>query len=70
MESDLVKQMVTKDGTQRISFYRDTYADNPRYLTDEPLHCEDWNGDYSIMTKLDWIISEAGFNAEDLKEAA
>jgi hypothetical protein len=43
--------MVKKDGSQRISFYRDEYADNPRDMTDEPLHCEDWSRDYSIMNK-------------------
>lgn len=51
MANDLVKRMVKKDGSQRISFYRDKYADNPRYMTDEPLHCEDWSREYSIMTK-------------------
>ena len=53
MEKDLVKRMVKKDGSQRISFYRDEYAENPRYNTDEPLHCEDWSRGYSIMTKQD-----------------
>lgn len=51
MERDLVKRMVKKDGSQRISFYRDEYAENPRDMTDEPLHCEDWSRNYSIMTK-------------------
>ena len=53
MEKDLVKRMVKKDGSQRISFYRDEYAENPRGMTDEPLHCEDWSRGYSIMTKQD-----------------
>ena len=51
MANDLVKRLVKKDGSQRISFYRNEYADNPRYMTDEPLHCEDWSRDYSIMNK-------------------
>lgn len=51
MERDLVKRMVKKDGSQRISFYREDYAENPRDMTDEPLHCEDWSRDYSIMNK-------------------
>lgn len=51
MERDLVKRFVKKDGSQRISFYRDEYADNPRNMTDEPLHCEDWSRDYTIMNK-------------------
>ena len=51
MEKDLVKRMVKKDGSQRISFYRDEYAENPRDMTDEPLHCEDWSRDYTIMNK-------------------
>ena len=51
MERDLVKRFIKKDGSQRISFYQDVYADNPRYNTDEPLHCEDWSRDYSIMNK-------------------
>jgi hypothetical protein len=51
MEKDLVKRFIKKDGSQRISFYREEYADNPRYNTDEPLHCEDWSRNYSIMNK-------------------
>ena len=51
MERDLVKRFIKKDGSQRISFYREEYAENPRDMTDEPLHCEDWSRDYSIMNK-------------------
>ena len=51
MERDLVKRMVKKDGSQRISFYRDEYAGNPRDMTDEPLHCEDWDREHTIMNK-------------------
>lgn len=51
MANELVKRMVKKDGSQRISFYREEYAGNPRDMTDEPLHCEDWSRDYSIMNK-------------------
>ena len=51
MERDLVKRFIKKDGSQRISFYREEYAENPRNMTDEPLHCEDWSREYSIMTK-------------------
>lgn len=51
MADDLVKRMVKKDGSQRISFYREEYAENPRDMTDEPLHCEDWSRGYSIMDK-------------------
>lgn len=52
MANDLVKRMVKKDGSERISFYRMDYADNPRDMTDEPLHCEDWSRDYhSIMSR-------------------
>lgn len=51
MKNELVKRFIKKDGSQRISFYRDVYADNPRNIADEPLHCEDWSRDYSIMTK-------------------
>ena len=51
MANDLVKRMVKKDGSQRISFYREEYAENPRYMCDFPLHCEDWSRDYSIMNK-------------------
>lgn len=50
MERDLVKRMVKKDGSQRISFYRDECAENPRFMWDFPLHCEDWSR-YSIMDK-------------------
>lgn len=48
---DYVKRFVTKDGKERITIYRDEHADNPRYNTDEPLHCEDWSRKYSIMNK-------------------
>ena len=51
MANDLVKRFIKKDGSQRISFYREEYAENPRYNTDEPLHCEDWDRIYSIMNK-------------------
>ena len=51
MAKDLVKRFIKKDGSQRISFYREEYAENPRDMTDEPLHCEDWSRNYSIMDK-------------------
>lgn len=51
MERDLVKRFIKKDGSQRISFYREEYACSPRDMTDEPLHCEDWSREYTIMTK-------------------
>ena len=51
MSEELVKRMVKKDGSLRISFYRYDYADNPRNMTDEPLHCEDWSINCSIMNK-------------------
>lgn len=51
MANDLVKRFIKKDGSQRISFYREEYADNPRDMTDEPLHCEDWDRNCTIMNK-------------------
>lgn len=48
---DYVKRFVTKDGKQRVTIYREECADNPRWNTDEPLHCEDWSRDFSIMGK-------------------
>jgi len=48
---DYVKRYVTKDGKQRVTIYRDEYAENPRDNTDEPLHCEDWSRDGSLMGK-------------------
>lgn len=51
MERDLVKRFIKKDGSERISFYREDCAESPRYITDYPLHCEDWSRDYSIMDK-------------------
>lgn len=48
---DYVKRYVTKDGKQRVTIYRDEDADNPRYNTDEPLHCNDWSRNYSIMLR-------------------
>lgn len=49
MATDYVKRMVTKDGMYRVTIFRDEYADNPRFTTDEPMHCEDWDGKCSIM---------------------
>lgn len=51
MEQNIAKKMVTADGMTRITIIRDEYPDNPRYNTDEPLHCEDWSRDYTIMLK-------------------
>ena len=51
MERDLVKRLVKKDGSQRISFYYEDYPESPRDMTDEPLHFEDFSRDYSIMDK-------------------
>jgi hypothetical protein len=59
MERDLVKRFIKKDGSQRISFYRDEFADNPRDNTDEPLHCCDWERNHSITTKVDPSYSDA-----------
>ena len=59
MERDLVKRMVKKDGSQRISFYREEYAGNPRDMTDEPLHCCDWERNHSITTKVDPSYQDA-----------
>jgi hypothetical protein len=57
MANDLVKRYVKKDGSQRISFYHEDYAENPRDMTDEPLHCEDWDRNCSIMNKQDLILT-------------
>ena len=51
MAQEYAKRFVTKDGNTRISIYGDEYSENPRYNTDEPLHCEDWSRDHSIMNK-------------------
>lgn len=59
MANDLVKRFIKKDGSQRISFYREEYAENPRYTTDEPLHCCDWVRNYSITNKVDPSYSDA-----------
>ena len=59
MANELVKRFIKKDGSQRISFYRDIYAENPRYNTDEPLHCCDWERNHSITTKVDPSYSDA-----------
>ena len=59
MANDLVKRLVKKDGSQRISFYQEEYAKNPRFMTDEPLHCCDWSRDYHITDKSDPSYSDA-----------
>ena len=48
---EYVKRFITKDGKQRVSIVQEAYAENPRYMTDEPLHCNDWSREYSIMNK-------------------
>ena len=53
MKEEYVKRFLTKDGNTRISIVQDEYAENPRDTTDEPLHCEDWSREYSIMIKQD-----------------
>lgn len=44
------KRFLSKDGQKRVTIFRDEDAENPRYLTDEPLHCEDWDRNCTIMT--------------------
>lgn len=66
MARDLAKRFVKKDGSQRISFYRDVYADSPRCMWDFPLHCEDWSREYSIMNKQERETKSE--NARDLIE--
>ena len=56
---NLEKRFVTNDGRMRINIYRDEYARNPRDWTDEPLHCNDWARDYSIMNKDEREYSDA-----------
>lgn len=51
MERQYAKRFFTKDGKTRITLWQQEYAENPRDMTDEPLHCEDWSREYSIMTK-------------------
>lgn len=46
-------KFISKDGKTRVIISQDEYVDNPRYMTDEPFHCEDWSRDYSIMIKED-----------------
>lgn len=62
MEKNFEKRFKTKDGRIRISIYRDDYASNPRDMTDEPLHCEDWSRDYSIMNKQEVHRSDGADN--------
>lgn len=59
MANDLVKRFIKKDGSKRISFYLDECADSPRDMTDEPLHCCDWERNHSITTKVDPSYSDA-----------
>ena len=59
MANELAKRFIKKDGSERISFYREEYAENPRYNTDEPLHCCDWGRKHSITTKADPSYSDA-----------
>ncbi len=49
MVQDYAKRMVTKDGKSRVTVWYDECATSPRDLTGEPLHCEDWDREYSIM---------------------
>lgn len=64
MEKNLVKTFNTKDGKFRVKIYRDENAENPRDMTDEPLHCEDWSRNCTIMGKQDRETQSA--SARDL----
>lgn len=46
-----VKIFKTKDGGTRISIFREMNPESPRDTTDEPLHCEDWCRNFSIMNQ-------------------
>lgn len=59
MEKNLVKTFNTKDGKFRVKIYRDENAENPRDMTDEPLHCCDWERNHSITIKDDPSYSDA-----------
>lgn len=50
-QEQIEKQLISNGGNTRITIFNDMYAESPRDLTDEPLHCEDWSRDYSIMNK-------------------
>lgn len=82
MRENPTKRFVKKDGNQRISFYFDDDAENPRHTTDYPLHCEDWSREYSIMdvserknstrsgnarSLLGWLFREYGDHKKALK---
>lgn len=73
MGEDFEKRFISKDGKTRITIYKEECPDSPRYMTDEPFHCEDWSRGYTIMTSderddrssdkrsaLCWIISVYG----------
>lgn len=51
MKQEYAKRFLTKDGKKRLTIYWQEYPEDPRDMTDEPLHCEDWSRDYSIMNK-------------------
>ena len=51
MAQEYEKRFYTKDGDTRVTIYRDEYPESPRDMTDEPLNCEDWSRDKSIMNK-------------------
>lgn len=53
MAHEIVKTLYNKDKSQRIVFEQEECPDNPRYNTDEPLHCADFSRNYSIMIKGD-----------------
>lgn len=46
-------RFLSKDGLKRVTIYRECCIESPRGMTDEPLHCEDWSRNYSIMTSED-----------------
>ena len=66
MAKEYVKRFVTKDENTRINIYREECAENPRYMWDFPLHCEDWSRGYSIMNKQERETKSE--NARDLIE--
>lgn len=51
MRQEYAKRFLTKDGKKRLTIYQQEYPEDPRDMTDEPLHCEDWSANCSIMNR-------------------
>ena len=63
MANDVVKTFFTKDRKFKVEIIREEYAENPRTMTDLPIHFEDYSRDYTLMER-----DERGYRSASLMD--